>query len=201
MVNYISRNMKYGNEVVGIVDMHKEVRSTYEANHMSRDLTIEDNQYEVKVQTQNQRIRMYVMKKMEMVNNIDYIYAKIWGQYTDTLQNMIKQLDELNMRHKEKDLIWLLKNLNTVSTWIYYLGDKLVNYFNSLKYFVNTRQGPLEGDEGYTKRARLAIETLILDGGRHVLFSPEIIKSADQVKPPEKETSSEEDKFSAICLL
>ena len=76
-----------------------------------------------------------------------------------------------------------------------------MNYFDAIKSFVNTRQGPLEGDEGYTKRARLAIETLILDGGRHVLFSPEIIKSADQVKPPEKETSSEEDKFSAICLL
>ena len=116
MVNYISRNMKYGNEVVGIVDMHKEVRSTYEANHMSRDLTIEDNQYEVKVQTQNQRIRMYVMKKMEMVNNIDYIYANIWGHCTDPLHNMIKQLDKFTKKHNKKDAIWLLKNLKTVST-------------------------------------------------------------------------------------
>ena len=48
---------------------------------------------EVKVQIHNQSIKMYVLEKMEMVNNINSIYANIWGQCTYTLQNMIKHLD------------------------------------------------------------------------------------------------------------
>ena len=63
------------------------------------------------------------------------------------------------------------------------------------------RQGPLERDEGYIKRARTAIETLVLDGGRHVLFSTDIMGAVDQAKPSEREMKSEEDKFSAIHLL
>ena len=36
--NYISRTMKYGNEVVGIVEMYEDVRDTYGTNHMPKYL-------------------------------------------------------------------------------------------------------------------------------------------------------------------
>ena len=74
-------------------------------------------------------------------------------------------------------------------------------YFNSLKYFVHRRQGPLERDNRYIKNSRSEIETLILDGGRHVLCSTYIMEEVDQSKLLEKEATSEEDKFSMINLL
>ena len=136
-----------------------------------------------------------------MVNNIDSIHEKIWGQCTDPLQNMIKYLGGFTIKYKEKDVIWLLKNLKTFSTGIDSLCNKRVNYFYVIQYFVNMIQGPLEGDDGYTKRARSANETLILAVGRNVLCRPDITEAVDQVKSPEKETTSGEEKFSAIHLL
>ena len=85
--------MKYGNKVIWIVETYEDVRATYETNHMPKDLTIEDNNSEVKVQIQNQRIKFYITKEIEMVNNSDSIYEKILGQCTEPLQNMIKRLD------------------------------------------------------------------------------------------------------------
>ena len=76
-------------------------------------------------------------------------------------------------------MIWILKNPKTVSTWIDSLGNKRVNYFNALKYFVKMIQGPLEGYGSDIKQARLAIETLIFSGGRHVLCSPDIMEAVD----------------------
>ena len=84
--------MKYGNKVVVIVDTYKDVRSTYKSNQMPKYLTIEDNQSEVKVHISNQCIKIYVTKEMEMVNNIDSAYAKIYVVCTEPLQNMIKDL-------------------------------------------------------------------------------------------------------------
>ena len=81
---------------------------------------------------------------------------------------MIKHLDKSTVKQKEKDVIWILKNLNTVSTCIDYLGNKHVNYLNALKYFVNKRQGNLEGDNSHTNQSRLAIYNLIMYGGCHV---------------------------------
>ena len=39
------------------------------------------------------------------------------------------------VKHKDKDVIWFLKNFNTFYTGIDSLGNKRVNYFNALKYF------------------------------------------------------------------
>ena len=49
------------------------------------------------------------------------------------------------------------------------------------------RQGTLEGDDVYIKRAGSEIETLILAGGRHVLCSTAITEAEDKKKPSEKE--------------
>ena len=76
-----------------------------------------------------------------------------------------------------------------------------MNCFNDLKSFVNIRQRTLERDNGYIKRERSEIETLILSGGCHVLCSPEIMEAADQANQLEKETTSEDEEFSTIHLL
>ena len=85
--------MKYGNGVVSIVKTYKDFQATDEKNQMTKDLNIEEKKSEIKVQIQNQRIKMYVTKEMEMVNNIYYIYEKIWGQCTEPLYKMIRNLD------------------------------------------------------------------------------------------------------------
>ena len=87
---------------------------------------------------------------------------------------MIKNLDKLTAKHKKKYVIWILKNLEKVSTGIYYLGNKRMDYFNAIKYFANMRQGTLEGYGRNIKWERLTIETLILAGGRHVLCITDI---------------------------
>ena len=129
---------------------------------------------------------------MDMVNNIDSVYANIWGHFIDPLQNIINYLDELTAKHKDKDVIWILKNLKTVYTGIESLGNKLVNYLSSLKYFVKIIQGPSEGEDEYIKWSRSKIETLILDVGSYVLWSRAIMKASDQAKPLKKETKNEE---------
>ena len=105
MGNYISRTTNYGNKVVGIMETYEDVWYTYKTNHMPKYLTIGDKKSEVKVQIQNQRIKIYVTKEMEMVNSIDSIYAEIWGRCEEPLHNMIKHLDEFNVKHKERNVI------------------------------------------------------------------------------------------------
>ena len=93
---------------------------------------------------------------------------------------MINHLEKFTVKHKERDVIWTLRNLKTVPTGIYILGNKRVNYFSAIKYFVNMRQGNLKGDNIYIKRSISAIENLILDKERHMLYNSDIMKAADQ---------------------
>ena len=75
---------------------------------------------------------------------------------------MIKHLDKLTVKYKDKYVIWILKNLKTVSRGIDSLSNNCVNCFNALKYFVYMRQGHLERDNGYIEQGRSAIENPIL---------------------------------------
>ena len=99
---------------------------------------------------------------------------------------MINHIEKLTLKHKDKDVTWLLKKIKKVSTGIDSLGNKPVNYFNTVKYFFHRRQGPLEGYQGYKKRARLVIETLILYVGHHILFGTDIMEVVDQENQSDK---------------
>ena len=104
--------------MVGIVETYKDAHDIYDKNQTPKYLRIEEKKFEFKVQIKNQCIKMYVTKEMEMFNNINSSYAKIWGQCTDTLQNMIKHLDKFTVKNNERAVIWLPKNIKTVSTGI-----------------------------------------------------------------------------------
>ena len=69
--------MKYSNEVVGILEEYKDVQATQGNIHWPKDFNTEDKKSEAKVHIQNQRIKMYVTKEMDIVNNIDSIYENI----------------------------------------------------------------------------------------------------------------------------
>ena len=64
---------------------------------------------------------------------------------------------------------------------------KALLIFNALKAFVNMRQGNNESDDSLLKRAKSAVETLVLAGGRHVLCSPDIMDSAVLHIPTDQE--------------
>ena len=90
---------------------------------MHKYLRIEDKKCEVKIKIHNQHIKMYVTKKVDMVNNIDSIHVKIWGKCTELLHNMINHIDKSAMKHNDKYVIWIPKYLKTFSTGIYSLGN------------------------------------------------------------------------------
>ena len=79
------------------METYKDVWAKYKTNHMPKYLNTEDKKSEIKVYIQNQRIKMYVIKDMDIVNNIDSIYVKIWGKFTEPLHNMTKYLDEFTV--------------------------------------------------------------------------------------------------------
>jgi hypothetical protein len=216
--NHIERTMKYGQEVSGIVKTYEDVVATYTTNERPSDLTAATalpagaSQAEINAAAllapsavdlaiQKEEIRLYVTKKSILASNVNTIFAKVWGQCSEGLQNMIKYSDEYEVKERAKDVVWLLQELKKVTTGIDALGNKRVTYFNALKAFVNMHQGNNESDDSVLKRAKSAVETLVLAGGRHVLCSPDIMDTVVLNNPTDQEISIEEERFRAIHLL
>ena len=79
-------------------------------------------------------------------------------------------------------------------------SNKRCNLFDALYAFVTMKQGETESDVNYMKRFRVNLDTLISAGGKHILYSPELVEAQDKSNVKEAEKMAEESKFKAIVF-
>ena len=64
------------------------------------------------------KIKAYVAQEEHLKNNINKIYAIVWGQCSSSLQAVIKGHDDFEMRHKRRDVVWLFEQVKVVTAGI-----------------------------------------------------------------------------------
>ena len=201
MSNFIERKMEYGNEISGIVKTYEDVLKTFKKDGLPEKLTGDDADDTMLIAIQKEEISLYVKKKAKMASHIKSIYAKIWGQCSEALQNMIKYLKDYEPNEKKKDVQWLLEELNKITTGIDTFSNKHLTLLNAIKSFVNMKQGQQESDDSFLKRTKAMVETLKLAGGGHILYSPQLSTALSPHSPSEDEKREEVDRMCAVHLL
>ena len=62
-------------------------------------------------------------------------------------------------------------------------GNERVTYYNALKLFVLMQMGETESEDSYVKIVHSSIETLILAGGKYVLFWSKTLVAGEKDNP------------------
>ena len=94
-----------------------------------------------------------------------------------------------------------MEKLKGITSGLDNKSNKRSNLFDALLTLVIMKQGDSESDVSYTKRFRVKIDTLISAGGKHILYSPELVEAADKSNIKDEEREIEEKKFRAIIFL
>ena len=66
--------------------------------------------------------------------------------------------------------------------------------------FMTTRQGQSESDDDYPNKFNPRLENIILDGGGHILCSPQIL-GKDMAACATVEIDTEKERFKAMCFI
>jgi hypothetical protein len=132
---------------------------------------------------------------------VQSIYAKVWGQCSEALQNMVKYLAKYEENEKNKNVKWLLEEVKKIMTGIDKLGNRHITYLSALKSFVNMHQGQNESDDSLLKCAKSMVETLSLAGGEHIFYSPQLCEETSPNYPTNDKKKVKMDKFCAVHLL
>ena len=80
MVDFVLREFRNANDVISLVRDQVDPRTDFEANHMPADLTDIEKKSDVRKAIQQQRIKLFVNREMELENNIHKIYGIVKGQ-------------------------------------------------------------------------------------------------------------------------
>ena len=67
---------------------------------------------------QGQETKKIVYKKQALKNNINKIYAIVWGQCTSGVKSVLKGEEDFEKREEEVDCLWLLKSIKKITVGI-----------------------------------------------------------------------------------
>ena len=143
------------------------------------------------------KIKSYVAQEEQLKNNINKVYAIIWGQCSSSLQAVIKGDDNFDIRHRRRDVVWLLTQIKTVSAGIDNKSNRYKNLYGALLQLLTMRQGENESNDKYLTRFKSNIQTTELAGGKDFL-SPTTWLG---VYHSQQEKNDEREKFLAMMFL
>ena len=190
LVEYVLHELNNPNDVLELLTEQKDPRPGLKAN-MPVKLDDTDKNNEVLVAIQQQRIKMYVMREMELETNILKIYGLIKGQCSYSLLSILKQDNKYEAKNRKQDALWLMQKVKSLTSGLDNKSNKCCNLFDALFAFITMKQGETESDVSYMKRFRVNLDTLISSGGKHILYSPELVEAKDKSNITKKEKELE----------
>ena len=200
MVEYTLRELNNPNDILTLLTEEKDPRPSLKGN-ITVKLADEDKNNEVLVAIQQQQIKLYVSREMDLETNMLKIYSLIKGQCSLLLLAILKQDKEYEEKNNKQDVLWLMKKLKTLTSGLDNKSNKRCNLFDALYTLVTMRQGDTESDVSYMKRFQVNIDTLIAAGGGHILYSPELVDAKDKTSITEDEKTLEKSRFKAIIFM
>lgn len=102
MCSQIERKMEFGTEILGLVKDYENVLETLKQINFPSTLSVDEAKNEIEVSILKEEISLHAKKKVKMKAHIQSIYAKLWGQCNEELQNTIKCLKHYETSEKIK---------------------------------------------------------------------------------------------------
>jgi Reverse transcriptase (RNA-dependent DNA polymerase) len=126
---------------------------------------IDPNASTVKKKIWDEQVKKYVERLEKLEDNLKAIYAVIWGQCSENMQNKIKSIDDFEEKNKSCDCVWLLQSIRKVT---YNFEDRRYVYaslLNAELNYLNYKQHEHETVAQYLMNFRTRYEVFEHYGG------------------------------------
>ena len=115
------------------------------------------------------KIKAFVAQEEQLKNNINKVYAVVWGQCTSSLQAVLKGNGDFELKHKKRDVLWLFGQIKIVTAGIDTKSNRYKNLQTALMHLLTMRQGEIESNDKFLTRFKSNVQTVELAGGRQYL--------------------------------
>ena len=88
---------------------------------------------------QQERIRSFVARENILKENVIKVFGLIWRQCTSALQAVIKGVDEYTIKSRSHDMIWLLRQIKSVTAGVDVKANPHVVLYKALSALINIK--------------------------------------------------------------
>ena len=143
------------------------------------------------------KIKAFVAQEEQLKNNINKVYAVVWGQCTSSLQAVLKGNGDFETRHKKRDVLWLFGQIKIVTAGIDSKSNPYKNLQTALLQLLTMRQGETEANDKFLTHFKSNVQTVELAGGKQYLVPLKWIGEFHT----KTEFDNERERFLAMLLL
>lgn len=118
-------------------------------------------------------LKDWVARKRKEQSNEKKLYSVVNGQCTPTLLQDIKGKPDYDEKHKQSDVLWLIKTIKGIKAGIVDKGNKMMIYTEQLKKLGHLFQGPTETLDEFMKRV-LSESMILKEIGGKAVFLPDL---------------------------
>ena len=134
LISYTGREHPMGDNLVFLLKYGADPNDTLDVRYEPSDLSATDKKDDIKVRLYIKKCERYEQKKDELITHTSSLYDVLWGQCSPQLQSTIKYNEQFETKDEERDIVWLMKELQRETAGIDNLGNKHVNLIKAMKY-------------------------------------------------------------------
>ena len=152
---YINKNLEFAGDVA---DMCKDFTIVDLKTCIPADIS--DTASNTMKRIWMKKVDIYVERMSALDNNLRTIFQIIWGQCSTMMKTKLKAVDLYDNKSKEKDCIWLLKEIKGIMN--HFDGSKYiyVSLDDATEEYYRYRQGTTQTLDSYYKTFKAHVEVL-----------------------------------------
>ena len=112
---------------------------------------------------------------------------------------MVKGGEDYKYKEYDRNCIWLLEELNFITSGLYMKANKQTNLHNNIMSFILMIHGETESENSYTRRFKSNTQTVILSGVTNIFYSEDLVDTQFPAAT-KQELTLEIEKIQAICF-
>ena len=191
------KNFSRAEDVVSLIVDLEDPTNVFEGK-MPTELSTEDQNSKVKMKVWEMRLKRYLDREDVLTENINRLYGIMIGQCTPSLLSTMRGDQDYDSKSRQFDTLWLLNKTKKVTAGVDTKANPALSLHEQLITFFTTRQGQSESDDDYLNRFNARLQNLELAGGKHMMYSPELIGIEN---PSGEEIKQERERFKAMCFI
>ena len=124
IIAYLGAKMKCGNDLLPLIRALKDPINNFINYEKPKKEDLVDDKDGVEKMLFKYKVKSFGVALDPLQENMKTVFQLIWGQYSDSLPPVIKNIEDFNDKQKENDSLWLLRTLKELVSRIDIKGNK-----------------------------------------------------------------------------
>ena len=144
IIDYSTTELTFGEDIKPLLKRYGDAEEKIKQIWEPTDLTDTEKKDDLKLRVYMKKLEYFLNRTNTLKSNLIKVWAIIIGQCSPALKSVIEGLEDYEEKEEDSDVVWLLKNIKSLSSGVDVKANKHVNLADAICTMLFMKQYPTE---------------------------------------------------------